>query len=276
MSIKMRNDLIPINLLVVILILVLTFFPSIVLRIVLGIPFLLFFPGYTLIAALFPRRERMDAIERVALSFGTSITIVPLTGLMLNYTAWGIRLEPVLYSVSSFILATSIIAWLRRRRLPEQEQLITFRLRVPGWGKSVQEKILSVVLVFAILAAVGVLGYAAVTPKTVDKFTEFYLLDAAGEMADYPQKFSPDVAANVVVRIVNYEQQDVIYRLEIRSSGETIKEIVPIKLKNREKWEQKVDFVAVSVGENQEVEFTLFKEGDDEPYRSLRLWLNVN
>ncbi|MCK4222104.1 MAG: DUF1616 domain-containing protein, partial [Dehalococcoidia bacterium] len=56
------------------------------LRIVLGLPFLLFSPGYALIAALFPKKGSLDGIERIALSFGLSIAVVPLIGLILNYT----------------------------------------------------------------------------------------------------------------------------------------------------------------------------------------------
>ena len=73
-------------------------------------------------AALFAKKEGMSGIERVALSFGLSIAVVPLIGLILNYTPWGIRLEPILYSVASFILITSIIAWLRQRSLTEKER----------------------------------------------------------------------------------------------------------------------------------------------------------
>jgi len=43
----------------------------------------LFLPGYTLIATLFPRKDDLDGIERVALSFGLSIAITPLLGLAL-------------------------------------------------------------------------------------------------------------------------------------------------------------------------------------------------
>jgi uncharacterized membrane protein len=53
--------------------------------------------------ALFPKREKMGGIERIALSFGMSLAVVPLLGLILNYTPWGIRLESILYSVASFI-----------------------------------------------------------------------------------------------------------------------------------------------------------------------------
>src|SRR3972149_42796 len=68
-------------------------------RIILGLPFVLFFPGYALMAALFPRKDDIDPIERVALSLGLSIAVVPLIGLALNYSPWGIRLDPILASL---------------------------------------------------------------------------------------------------------------------------------------------------------------------------------
>lgn len=218
----------------------------------------------------------MDAIERIAMSFGMSIAIVPLIGLILNYTAWGIRLEPVLYSVSSFILATSIIAWFRRRRLPEHERfMITLSLRLPGLGTSVSERALSVVLIITIVGALGILGYMAASPKTEEKFTEFYVLDNAGGTTNYPRQLSLGATGNVILGIVNHERQEVIYRIEIRSSGVIIKEVRSVTLQEDQKWEQKVDFTPVSIGESQKVEFLLFKEGQVESYQSLYLRLNV-
>jgi len=64
-----------------------------------------------LIAALFPRRNALDSIERVALSFWLSIAVVPLIGLILNYPPWGIKLEPILISITIFIVVASLIAW---------------------------------------------------------------------------------------------------------------------------------------------------------------------
>ncbi|TFH46896.1 MAG: DUF1616 domain-containing protein, partial [ANME-2 cluster archaeon] len=91
-------------------------------RTVLGLPLVLFFPGYALIAALFPKKDDLDGIERTALSFGLSIAVVPLLGLALNYTPWGIRLIPILITISIFTLAMCTAAIMRRRGLPEGEE----------------------------------------------------------------------------------------------------------------------------------------------------------
>ncbi|MBI2979682.1 MAG: DUF1616 domain-containing protein, partial [Chloroflexi bacterium] len=152
LSIRIRNELILLNLFVVIFIVAIIFFPPNVLRIVLALPFLLFFPGYTFMAAVFPRKDQLDIMDRIALSFGISIAVLPLVGLILNYSPWGIRLEPVLYSISSLIFAMSIIAWLRRRKLPQQDRFGTdFRLGLPRLPERSLPRVLSVVLIIAIL-----------------------------------------------------------------------------------------------------------------------------
>ncbi len=82
--------------------------PWSIVRIVVGGAFVLFIPGYTLVQLLFPSRE-MDIIERIALSIGLSLAVVPLTGFLLNYSPWGIMLDPIVISISilSIALATT-------------------------------------------------------------------------------------------------------------------------------------------------------------------------
>ena len=93
-------------------------------RIILGLPLVLFLPGYSLIATLFPRKDDLDAIERVALSFGLSIAITPLLGLALNYTPFGIRLLPILIVLSIFTISLAIGAYVRRSMILEEERFI--------------------------------------------------------------------------------------------------------------------------------------------------------
>ena len=133
MRIRLGSTLLPLKLVVLVLIVVTFFLPYDTLRVIIGIPFALFFPGYALMTALFPKKG-MGGVERVALSLGLSIAVVPLIGLILNYTLWGIRLESILYSTASFIFIMSIVAWVRRRRLWEGERFgIGFQL---SWGGS--------------------------------------------------------------------------------------------------------------------------------------------
>ena len=74
--------------------------PLLYLRYVLGSLFILYLPGYALIEALYPRGDELEPLERLALSIGLSLALVPLVGLILNYTPWGIRLTPVTISLA--------------------------------------------------------------------------------------------------------------------------------------------------------------------------------
>jgi len=84
--------------------------PIVYARYVLGAIFVLFLPGYAFIKALFPMKE-LDNIERTALSIGMSLALVPITGLILNYTPWGIKTTPVTLSLLALttIFATAAI-----------------------------------------------------------------------------------------------------------------------------------------------------------------------
>lgn len=75
-------------------------------RYIFGSLFVLWLPGYTFIKMLFPKRE-LDHIERAALSIGMSLAIVPIVGLLLNFTPWGITLTPITLSL---LALTSVFA----------------------------------------------------------------------------------------------------------------------------------------------------------------------
>lgn len=276
MRIRIGNELIPLNLLVFLLIIAIIFLPVNVLRIILGLPLVLFFPGYTVIAALFPRKEGTSSIERVALSFGMSIVVVPLIGLLLNYTQMGITLESVLYSIAPFILIMSIIAWFRRKRLPEQERFgIEFHLGTPGWSVSTWDKTLSIILIVSILGALGTMGYVMARPKVGETFTEFYILGVEGKAADYPEELVMGEEGEVTIAIINQEHRPVSYQLEARINGMKNSKVGPIILNHEERWEGKANFVPKMSGDNQKVEFLLYKNGENEPYLKLHLWLKV-
>jgi hypothetical protein len=90
--------------------------PFVALRWVLGSVFVLFIPGYVTVEALFPKGRELDSIERFALSVGLSLALVPLVGLLLNYTPWGIRLTPIVISLTILTVGLAMIALARQYR----------------------------------------------------------------------------------------------------------------------------------------------------------------
>jgi uncharacterized membrane protein len=358
LKIRILNGLLIIDILTVLLILAITFIPSSPVRIVLGLPFLLFFPGYVLVEALFVRRKgaefeiksksqdtitkqipnnkdikegekgsgfriksgmtegeergntgEMGGIERVALSFGVSIAVTVLIGLGLNYTPWGIRLEPVLYSISAFIIILSAVALFRQDRVNGHVQwLHEVNLRLPGWEGSTFNKSLAVILVVVIIGAIGVLGYTIAKPKIGEKFTEFYILGQNGQADVYPSAFTlqngkvvsvqygdgglvkAEDSGQVSLGIVNQEQAKTVYKVVVKIDGEEVTinttnttnstnttntTNISIELEQGEKWEQEIGFAPQHIGDSQEVEFLLYKDGSSTAEDTLHLWVNV-
>ncbi|MCJ7792002.1 MAG: DUF1616 domain-containing protein [Dehalococcoidia bacterium] len=285
MKARRDNDLWLIDILTILLIVIIALCPSTIARIILGLPFVLFFTGYTLMAALFPKKESLGGVERVALSFGLSIAVVPLIGLILNYTPWGIRLYPILISLAVFILATSGVAWYRRGKLaPEERFRVPFDIRLPSWrGQSTPDKVLSVVLAVVIAGAIGALGYVIAAPKVGEKFTEFYILGPEGKAEHYPEELKVGEEGRVIVGIVNHEQEQASYKVEVWIDGEKAKlriggedrDEIMVELENEEEWREEVSFVPQKAGEKQKVEFVLYKGG--EPYfeQPPYLWIDV-
>jgi hypothetical protein len=89
-------------------------FPLNVLRWVLGSIFVLYLPGFSLIQLLFPKGKEIDSLERFALSIGLSLALVPLIGLVLNFTPWGIRFAPIVASLGTFTTAALSAAAMRK------------------------------------------------------------------------------------------------------------------------------------------------------------------
>ena len=246
--------------------------------IALGLIFALFSPGYTLIAALFPKRGDLDGVQRLALSFGLSIAVVPLIGLILNYTPWGISLYPVLVSVLVFIIAAAGVAWYRRRRLPPEQRFEPrFRPRLSGfWGRQNRwDRVLLGLLVVAIIGAIGMLVYVAQTPKVEERFTEFYILGPEGKAENYPRLLVLGEKAKVTIGIVNREQEVTEYSIKILIEGQEVEEVGALTLAHEEKWEQEVSFAPTKVGEKQKVEFQLYKGDENIPSHILDLWIDV-
>jgi uncharacterized membrane protein len=311
-----------------------------------GLAFVLFVPGYALIAALFPEAgsgpaaeeadddegERaddtatatatpatgdggIDGIERVALSFGLSIAVVPLIGLVLNFTPWGIRLVPILVGVGGFTVVASVVAAYRRLELPADE-----RFRVPfrewylaGRGELVEpesrtDAALNVLLVLSVILAASSVAFAVAVPKQGEQFTEFYVLtenETGGLVADgYPTEFQVGASKPVVVGIGNQEHrrtnytavvvvQNVSFELGDEPANATANATVvevpesielgrfSAALAHNETWHRTYELRPTMTGTNLRLAFLLYRGTPpesptvDNAYRELHLWVNV-
>ncbi|MDD2438671.1 MAG: DUF1616 domain-containing protein [Methanosarcinaceae archaeon] len=259
-----------------------------VIRTALGLPLVLFLPGYALTAALFISEKELDGIERVALSFGLNIAIVPLIGLGLNYTPWGIRLFPILFCLSSFTLLMCAIAGWRRKNLPEGKKAfeisfktywLALKAEVLEKPESKIDKMLTLLLVLSILASGVTLFYVIVSPKEGEHFTEFYILGPEGMADNYPTEYLLGESRTVIVGIVNHEYRTLNYTMDLRLENVSLE--IPedqafITLRHNETWERSLKINPPFEGRALKLEFLLFNETEKtKPYRDLHLWINV-
>jgi uncharacterized membrane protein len=245
----------------------------------------------------------INPIERVALSLALSVAIVGLLSLALNYTPWGIQLTSGLITVSSFIFIMSVIAQFRQAMSPDRLRIFTdWDVKKPEWKVSAGNKTITLILVVAVLVAGGVLAYKVAVPDVASGFSEFYILGENGKADNYPVYFG--ISNNQVVSIqyghqttrkeggpgtitmviINREKQNTTYSvaatindqpMAIYFSGQPLTRIEQIKLAEDEKWQQEIGFMPQHSGDNQKVEFLLYKDGEAQPENTLQIWVNV-
>lgn len=278
------------------------------LRVVFALPVVLFIPGYVLIAALFPGSTEIDSIERIALSFGLSIAVVPLIGLALNYTPFGIRLDPIVLSLTIFTLGMVLATQVRRARVPPGERFVfspgptitAVRDEFFSTRASRLDRALSLILMVAIVAAVATTVYVVVVPKEGEKFTEFYILGREGMAAEYPTDLTIGKPDRIILGIGNHEYRNVTYTVEILLLNITESETTNTSefhrmelldsfsatLSHNTTFQEQRSILVNSTGYNQ-IKFLLYNTTappDDLPveerirqsYRDLHLWVKVH
>ncbi|MDP2949599.1 MAG: DUF1616 domain-containing protein [Chloroflexota bacterium] len=246
-------------------------------RVVLGLPFVLFLPGYVLVAALYPRWSELEAIERVGLSFGLSLAVVPFVGLALNYSPWGVRLDPVLGSLALFVVAGAAAATYRRQTLlPEEALVVAARPSLPPWPRIGWASAALALIVVISMAGIGAAAYFVGTSRgNPERFTEFYVLGPGGRADGYPATLELGQGLTVTLGIVSHEGRSATYRLEARIDGRSVDSMDGLTLGPGQRWEKTVTLVPNRVGKSQKVDFGLYKDGANGVYRNVHLWLDV-
>lgn len=149
-------------------------------------------------------------------------------------------------------------------------------MAIKGKRHSLLSGTLSIIIILAILGALVALIYSVAVPATSERFTEFYILGQDGTADNYPVELNVNQEAVVIVGIVNREQETSSYRISVRMNGLESDKWAPSDLANGEKREKIISFQPVTEGDNQKVEFLLFKQGQNEIYQTLHLFINVS
>jgi len=148
------------------------------------LPLLLVVPGYAVVAALFPGAHGTSPtsvvepplVERLGLAVGLSIAIVPAVGIGVD-AVWSLTLVPVLDGVAAVTIAASVVALVRRTRLPIRERFrATAAIQAALRGAHDRPKT-QLFLLTAVLLSVVAIGASGVVATTGDGqgVTEFYL-----------------------------------------------------------------------------------------------------
>lgn len=303
MKLKVLSEILIIDILTVLLVIFILVIPSTVARIIIGLPFFLFFPGYTFVSTFVVKKRVIGNIELLALSVGMSIVVVALIGFALNYTIWGIRLDPVLYSIAVFIFFTSAITLIRRAQISKINVITsgsTFNLL--AWNRNRFNASLYIVLIIAITSVCGILLYAIAAPKIGERYSEFYILGIDGKAEDYPTEYDMNngqiirvVYGNgtietgngfgiITLGIINHQQKPVAYQVKmtingtavnIEFGGKNYSMLGPIELAQGETWENELGIIPQHTGDNQKVELSLFEDNATTTEYTLHFWIDV-
>lgn len=223
-------------------------------------------PGYAIVAALYPGRERpvpgsedrqgITLGERVALSFGVSLALVPLVALVTwpltrfvaaNFPTAARPLRASVVPVLTVVVVVgAVLAARRRSRLPSGHQ---FTVPVDRWvdgaraalGPSASRgnRVLSVALGLSILLAAASLGYGLAAPADGEQYTTAAVLapneDGPPATTGYPSTLEAGEPVDLVLKLGNHEGEAVDYTVVIRaerlalSDGEqTVTEASPV------------------------------------------------
>ncbi len=248
------------------------------LRFVIGLPIVIFLPGYSLQSALFPKQTDLTKTERLAISFGMSIALFSLVVLVIDRLPWGITEWPIMISLAVCILICFVFTQAARRRLHVDERfIITVHF---GWKTSLSEiRGLAKVTIMAMVssAVLGALFIAsmAIVGGSNGEETAFYMLEPEYWAGAASRTFTLNRPAHIGIGIINNEEQDQVFSVLATMDGELIGITGPLELAAGEDWEGVLEFTPFRGDPNQQIEIILTREGDMQPYRELKLIVEV-
>jgi uncharacterized membrane protein len=218
-----------------------------------ALPLVLALPGYALSVAAFPGRA-LGAAERIAFSFGVSLAVAALGGLLLNWTPWGLQATSWALLLSGVTLGASAVGVLRRRGRPVADP------DRPGTEFNRRQGLLLGLAALVVTGAVGV-AHAGATHHRTAGFTQLWILpaDRAGQNA-------------VRLGVSNSELEGSTYRLQLVVEDRAVLEWPSLRLGPGGQWETTVVLPTGQAGAGT-VDAVLYRlDAPGSAYRRVVLW----
>jgi len=229
-----------------------------------------------LISAVNPRKNDLNILTRLVLSFGISYFLTTVVGLVLPYTSLGNGLDPILQVLSGLTLIFIIAAFVMRIRTPQEDRFGVGLGRSPGTTVTPSPKtdspssetishsptttpspkgghrnrnilMMGVLVIIALLIAVPTAFNFMNNEENVTS-TEFYLLGPDGnKLTNYPTNLTTGENGTVTIVLVNHENEETNYRIVI-TSNQTVIDELNVTLKPDEKKEIPYTFTVGTPG----------------------------
>jgi uncharacterized membrane protein len=213
-----------------------------VLRVIAGIPTVLFAPGFALVAVIWPR-SGLRTGERLALSIGMSLCVCVLGGLVLYLL--GVRLQALAWSTLLGVVTVggSLGATVRRARQPRTET------PTAGMGWPLPSVALSAAALALTVIAFGIAAGGAAQQR--ERFSELWLVQSD----------------QVEVGLRSMELQPTRYRLQVLDGDRVALDVNNIQLANGETWQTSLP-LGPSLSNGDAIQALLFRaDSPDAPYR---------
>jgi uncharacterized membrane protein len=211
--------------------------PSTPVRLLPALPLFLLFPGYAVVSALFPkrrvgvagRRTGIDGVERLGLSFGVSLALLPVVGVVLLAAQTAVTTATVAAAHSTVVVLGAVVAAVRRAALPTADR---FETPATGVVDAVRSNLLdaprrdvvaNVAVLVAVLAATSVVAAGVVAPLPRGGYDTVSVLTEADDgslvAADYPDSVATDESTTLVVSVENHRRAATDYTVVVQLQG---------------------------------------------------------
>ncbi len=223
--------------------------------VLLGLPFVLFYPGYVLAEVLMPERAR-NVPERLLFSVGLSVVVVVLGGLILNLLPDGLQSGTWALLLGGIIIAEC--AWVSRRRYRvisrEDEQGVR-------WAATAWQLCFAVIIVLIVEGSLAFTIYGA-TNQPHPGFTQLWILPGTAGRSNDTVRFG----------IKSMEMATTSYNLTITENGKVIHQEDRITLNPDQAWESSITIPAPSA--KLPIKIFLYRTQDpNTAYRTVLLWV---